>query len=252
MKYKKTDSNPNYSAPALEKGLDILELLASEDHGLTQKEIAQRLSRSVGEIFRMLSVLELRGYLFLSPLTDRYSVTMKLFEIAHRSEPVRMLTVAATPVMKQLATEVGQSCHLCVAGGDKALVIVKTSSPSDLNLSLNLGAEIGLLDSCSGLVLMAFRDEKVVREIAREIGKRVPVKELRHVREQGYASKPSKRIQGVHDISSPVFDYNGDILAALTVPYLEFLDNSHSHDIESVRMELEAAASEITRRLGGS
>lgn len=54
---------PQYTAPALEKGLDILELLAGEAEGLSQGTIAQRLGRSTAELFRMISVLERRGYL---------------------------------------------------------------------------------------------------------------------------------------------------------------------------------------------
>ena len=46
-----------YSAPALEKGLDILELLADSAPGLTQNQIATRLGRSASELFRMVEVL---------------------------------------------------------------------------------------------------------------------------------------------------------------------------------------------------
>ena len=51
-----------YRAPALSKGLDILELLASEGDGLAQGEIGRRLDRTTSEIFRMLLVLRQRGY----------------------------------------------------------------------------------------------------------------------------------------------------------------------------------------------
>jgi len=54
-----------YSAPALEKGLDILELLSEQEIGLTQVEIARSLDRTVGEIFRMLVVLQNRGFGFV-------------------------------------------------------------------------------------------------------------------------------------------------------------------------------------------
>ena len=53
-----------YSAPALEKGLDILELLSlCSGGGLSQSEIAEGLGRSKNEIFRMMVVLEERGYI---------------------------------------------------------------------------------------------------------------------------------------------------------------------------------------------
>ena len=38
------DERPKYSVPALEKGLDILELLATRSEGLTQSAIAAELS----------------------------------------------------------------------------------------------------------------------------------------------------------------------------------------------------------------
>jgi hypothetical protein len=40
----------DYSAPALEKGMDIIELLAAADSGLTVSEISQRLDRRMSEL----------------------------------------------------------------------------------------------------------------------------------------------------------------------------------------------------------
>jgi uncharacterized membrane protein len=65
------DEPRKYTAPALEKGLDILELLSRAETGLSQSEIARDLGRSVSEIFRMLVVLEERGYIALEE-ADRY------------------------------------------------------------------------------------------------------------------------------------------------------------------------------------
>ena len=79
-----TKEEKKYQAPALEKGLDIIEVLSSHASGLSQVEIARELGRSVGEIFRMLVVLCDRGYLSLDSHTDRYALTTKLFEVSHR------------------------------------------------------------------------------------------------------------------------------------------------------------------------
>ena len=70
----------NYSAPALEKGLDILELLAHQSEGLTKSQLARLLQRSVSEIFRMLLCLEGRGYI-AQVSEERYSLTLKLFQL---------------------------------------------------------------------------------------------------------------------------------------------------------------------------
>src|SRR5215217_6839370 len=51
-----------YSAPALEKGLKIIEVLAEAQEPLSTRAIAERLDRSKGEIFRMVFVLVERRY----------------------------------------------------------------------------------------------------------------------------------------------------------------------------------------------
>lgn len=53
------------SAPALEKGLDILATLCRSEQPLSQKKIAQRLGRSVGGIYRMVACLVNRDYVTL-------------------------------------------------------------------------------------------------------------------------------------------------------------------------------------------
>src|SRR5215471_4123013 len=103
-----------YSAPALEKGLDILELLARGSETLTRSEIARRLGRSVGELFRMLVCLEERGYISEVGPEERYQLTLKLFELAHQHQPLQHLLTIARPLMQQVADCTGQSCHLAM------------------------------------------------------------------------------------------------------------------------------------------
>ena len=79
-----------YRAPALDKGLDILELLAGTEEGLSQAEIAKALDRSPNEIYRMLDRLVRRDY-GRRTSADRYELTLKLFELAHASPPIRRL-----------------------------------------------------------------------------------------------------------------------------------------------------------------
>ena len=86
-----------YAAPALEKGLDILELLASVSESLTHSEIASRLGRTVTEVFRMLVCLEERGYLSRTGADERYQLTLKLFEIIHQHRPLAASDKSGAP-----------------------------------------------------------------------------------------------------------------------------------------------------------
>ena len=69
----KADLSPEdrYRAPALDKGLDILELLSEQPQVLTRAEIVKAMGRSPSEIYRMLERLVARHYVARSPEGDR-------------------------------------------------------------------------------------------------------------------------------------------------------------------------------------
>src|SRR2546428_13822068 len=90
-----------YAVPALDKGLDVIELLARETEGLTLNEIARLLGRTSSELFRMVNALCRRGYIAQQE-GDRYSLTLRLFELAHRHKPIKSLTGGAAPLMRGL------------------------------------------------------------------------------------------------------------------------------------------------------
>src|SRR6201997_5942700 len=108
----KSGAKRYYPTPALEKGLDILELFAGTPEGLTVSEAARRLNRTVSEIFRMILCLEQRGYLAQSPNKERYHLTLRLFRLAQEHPPTKRLLTEALPMMHQLAQRLRQSCHL--------------------------------------------------------------------------------------------------------------------------------------------
>src|SRR5512138_873419 len=83
-----------YAVPALDKGLDVIELLAREADGLSLNEIARALGRTSSELFRMVNGLARRGYIEQRD-GERYVLTLKLFELAHRHKPIKSLTAAA-------------------------------------------------------------------------------------------------------------------------------------------------------------
>ena len=76
----------NYKAPALDKGLDILELLSLHSDGLSQVTIASYLKKSVNEIYRMLSTLKHRKYIEFDLNTDQYKLSYKILFLSGERE----------------------------------------------------------------------------------------------------------------------------------------------------------------------
>lgn len=248
---------PVYAAPALEKGLDILELLCRSDVPLSQKEIAQRLGRSVGEIYRMVMCLVERSY--LANVDDKFQVTAKLFELAHINSPTQRLLTEATPIMQKLASDLDQSCHLTVYNQGRQIVIAKVDNPSGMGFSLRVGAELDVLVSASGRVLLAFQD-KETRElrIAESVARRPDHADtqintiLDTIKARGFESIPSVQIRGLYAVSFPILDWKGHAMAALTVPYAERIDLVQRKSIATIEASLSEAAQTLTSRIGGA
>src|SRR6201999_2839240 len=110
------EEKTSYATPALEKGLDVIELLAHRSGGLTKSEISRQLNRTVSEIFRMLLCLERRGYIAQVD-GERYALTLKLFQLVQEHPPTERLITEALPVMHRVTHEIQQSCHLGIIEG---------------------------------------------------------------------------------------------------------------------------------------
>ena len=251
----KTATKTNYATPALEKGLDILELLSHQSEGLTKSQLARSLQRSVSEIFRMLLCLERRGYI-AQVSEERYALTLKLFQLVQEHPPTERLIADALPVMKRLTFETGQSCHMGVLDGDKIVILAQVNSPTSIGFYVKLGATVDVMEAASGYVILAHQSDeersRTLTEWKRRTGKRVPANlegHLDRIRKTGYENRASYQVKGVKNISFPVCDEHGSALGALTIPYMEYSTASMAQ--KEVVVALGKAAREIDTAIGG-
>lgn len=248
-------SRRDYKVPAAEKALDILEFMAARNEDVTQTELSLGLGRSIHEIYRVIQLLEGRGYLVRTK-ADRYRLSLKLFELAHMHPPVNRLVDSALPVMRELVGNTDQSCHLVVLREATVLIVLQVESPLPMRYSVALGSHFPVLETSSGAVLLAAlppaEREGLVRRIlaSGEAGATRPEIDARlaAISELGYEMRASLAVDGCTNISLPVRDHMGATVAALTVPYLPQKRARFSR--ESVLETTRAAANEISRALG--
>ena len=245
-----------YATPALEKGLDVIELLAHQPQGLTKSEVARELNRTVSEIFRMLLCLERRGYISQVE-NERYSLTLKLFKLVQEHPPTERLIAEALPVMHRLAHQTLQSCHLAIVQGGEVVIIAQVNSLASTNFSLKLGSTVPLMDASSGYVILAHQDaahrERTLAEWrAAQTHGTAPADldvHLARIQKAGFERRESYQVRGVVNISFPVFDDRGSAMGALTVPFIQRNDGSAT--AAEVIARQRDAASEITTAIGG-
>ncbi|GAK68693.1 putative IclR family transcriptional regulator [Agrobacterium rubi TR3 = NBRC 13261] len=225
------DDSERYRAPALDKGLDIIELLASTDGGLTQVEIAKAIGKSPNEFYRMLDRLVRRGYVQRQD-GDRFFLTLKLFGLAHFHAPLRRLVSFAAPVMRDFSNKAAQACHLAVYDRGSVVVIAQQDSSTYWALSIRVGAQMSLFNTGSGHVLLAFQTnaqrEIMIAEQLRGDELSLPdglMERLEQIRASGFESMNSLQTAGIRNISAPVLTLDGTALAAITCPYITPLNS---------------------------
>ncbi|MCW9705257.1 IclR family transcriptional regulator [Fodinibius salsisoli] len=255
MAKKKKNS---YQAPALEKGLDILEHLSLEGASLSQTEIANGIGRSTNEIYRMLVSLEERGYLIREEVSGKYRLSLKLFNLSHRHSPVDEIRRVSEYPMQELSEITKQSCHLSIIYLDQLMVIYQSKSPGPISLSVEEGSLFPLLLTASGRTLLAFMDEERRQNILdrstefQEYSSKEQkdfIDSLTQIRKQGYYAKQSDVSQGVTDVVVPIGNSDTKLFASLAVSiFTTQLDDVISMD--EIISASQKTSSKILQRLG--
>ena len=250
-----TSDRKTYSAPALEKGLDLLELLAETGAPMATSAMAEALGRSRSEIFRMVSVLEDRGYIARSGAEEGFMLTPRLLELAMSNPPTRSLLDVALPVMERLSRSARQSCHLAVQSGTEMAVIARVESPDEVGFAVRIGHRRSLADSTSGRVLLAFQSDADQAECLARVAEEFAFDEaelhrdLARIRRLGYRRARSSFVSGIVDLGAPVTGaLPGPPLAALTIPYVQ--KKTGPEPMPAVIELLLRAALEISNGLG--
>lgn len=222
------NTKKKYSVPALDKALDIFEALAVAQVPQSLADLSRTLKRTPSELFRMLNTLERRAYIGRDAISEGYSLTLRLYELAHTHSPVEHLLRAATVPMQELAESIHESCHLSVLNSNFLTVIAQAESPEPIRLSVEVGFRVLPLTTTSGKVLVSALDEA---ELARLIKsdptynsmsrakRKMLTAELHDIRRAGFLIAASSRRTG-NDISCLVGNPHIGAVAALGVPLL--------------------------------
>ncbi len=231
MEYRKTDRRDKSPAPALRKGLEILELLSTEPRPLKLPLICTRLGRSRSEIMRMVQELESRGYV-VQDQSHGYTLSNKLFSLGIQRPSIKTLLEVALPVMRELSDQIWQSCHLAVLSGAQMSVIARVEAPTPVSFSTRVGHHQLVSNSSSGLTIYAYQNTLVQRRIESQLRLEIEdfdVGQLRAaaggIRQVGYNLTKSQYIKGVTDISVPILLHD-EAVAALTAPCISVRGDS--------------------------
>lgn len=220
------ESELKYRAPALEKGLDIVELLAASPRPMPPKQISEHLNRSVSELFRMIAVLEHRGYVAMAENQSGYELTNKLFSLGMSRGVSKNLLDYAIPAMRALSDEILQATHIVVASDDQVVVIGQMDAPAAPSFHIRVGYRQSIVEAPAGVVLYAFQNpmsksawRKALQPTVSDAEWARFEQQAIRARETGVLVAQSAYSESITDIACPVFSDRG-LSAAIIIPYI--------------------------------
>ncbi len=252
-----TKARQIYKAPALEKGLGILECLAASATPMTLQQLSISLGRSASEIYRMLEVLVDQGYVLRESGLHRLS--LKLFNLGVGQMAARNLLTVALPVMEEVSQRSRQALHLSVHSDRRLVVVASIPSPEPLSFGVRLGSHFPFRDDrTSARVIAAFQppalrerllDEMVEQALPGQVPRQALGERLDQLRARGYEEVTSDTVQGIVDIAFPIFGgLHAGAIASMNMPYLTQRDARMSR--AEARLLMDEAVRRISQELG--
>ncbi len=224
MKYEA----PPYRVQVLDRAIAILELLADRSTALGLAEISRQLGLNKTTAHRLLSVLEHHRFVERNGADGHYSLGSKLFELGSRAVSRLDLLQRARPFLRRLVDETGETAHLAVLRQGEVLSLANVESPRTLRTPSTVGRRSPAHCTSIGKAILAYRPEEDIDRIITTHGLRkftertitsaaALKRELRRVREQGYAVDDEEFENGLRCIGAPVRDYTGEVIGAVSV-----------------------------------
>jgi DNA-binding IclR family transcriptional regulator len=246
-----------YGAPSVKKAFAILNAISSSREGLGVSELAKTLKMAKSTVHGLMSALEELGAVMRDPLTKKYKLGFTLLEIGRSAYSQIDLKTAARPVTEDLMEKTGASIFLGILNVDHVTILDIVEARQDLNITAPVGSSIPLFAGAVGKVFLAAMDEGQASRIIK--AEKIPKftdnsiidpelyrRELKQVREKGYALDDEEYIMGVRAVASPL-EGLGQLRSAIwAVGFKASIDDSR---MNTLAVETHKAAKAISRRI---
>ncbi|MDM0075017.1 IclR family transcriptional regulator [Variovorax sp. J2P1-59] len=257
---------------SIEVGGQLLRALVHHGRPMALKDLAREAEMSPAKAhpymvsFGRLGLIEqdrTSGHYLLGPL----ALQLGLISL-QQANPVHV----ATPLIAELAQQIGQTVAIAVWGDRGATIVRIAESPAPLHVNMRHGTVFSLTNTASGRLFGAYLDASVVRQLLEEERQREqkgaaalapqrgmpPVRplpgwkdfeaQLHEVRAHGLSRSEGEILPGVSAMSAPAFDHTGAIVLAITaIGPAAIFDTQWDGEIARA---LKACAGQVSQRLG--
>jgi len=213
---------------SIDRALQVLELFSLEKPEWGVTEISKALNIYKSNVHNILTTLVERGFVIKDSKTDKYKLGIKFFELGSVVIKNMDLRKIAHPHIEKLSKEFNETVHLGVLDKGRVVSIEREESGQSLSPRIFIGKRAPLHCIAVGKAIMAYLSEDEINFIIKEKGlekftentittKEGLKNELKKIQKQGYAVDNMEHEEGVRCVASPIRDYNGKVIASMSV-----------------------------------
>lgn len=241
MSTERDSSRRNATNSTLQRGLMLLETIATAPHGMSAADLERHLEIPKPTLHRLLKQLEEQGLVVrdmegrnLLPGERLHQIAMGVLANESLKAPRRML-------LKRLAEEVGETCNLTLLDGHEVLYYERVETNWPVRIQLPPGSRLPLHCTASGKLFLALMPAGQRRNLLKHLSLEAytpytatDVEELetrlKRIADDELSVDDEEFIQGMVSVAVPVYDQAGRIQASLAIhaPRLR-------HTIDSLR-----------------
>ncbi|MBA7531714.1 Transcriptional regulator KdgR [subsurface metagenome] len=218
----------NTKAKTVEKALAIIEYLLKNEETKGITNIAKDLKINTSTVQRIVNTLHGENYLYQDSSSRKYKLGLKFLEISKNILKEIDLRRIASPYLRELRDQTGETVHLMVLDDSVGVYIDALESLQKTRVVSLIGTRDDLHCSAVGKAILAYLSDSEVERIAKIRGLRkithktitnlnLLKEELKKIRNQGYSIDDEEGEVGTRCIGAPIFRHNGQVNASISL-----------------------------------
>lgn len=223
----KSQEDNRYRIRAIDRAMTVLSAFDMECSEMSIGEIAQRVGIPKSTVHRIVMSLGEWNVIEQNPVSGKYALGLKLFELGSVVLSQMNLRKEALPFLKRLSDEVGMTVHLVVRDGSHAIYIEKIEPPESIVHYSRVGKRLPLYCTAVGKVLLAdLNREKIEGLLGYDLPSKTPnaltdidelINYLKKVQADGYAIDNEELELGLKCLGCPLFNHLGRVAGAISL-----------------------------------
>lgn len=233
MKPPETSSTQNGHTPkrliqSIKRSTDILELFLKEKKPLGITDFSQRLLLSKNTIQGIVNTLVELNYLERDQNSKKYRLGSMLFRLGIvYAENIDFITNSKV-WLERLCYKFNTPVNVGILSYDKVIIVARFDPGTGYTTPPRTGSFAPALNTSLGKILYAFMDQEKLLEIIHSsnfesftkksiTSPDVFLKEIEQARKDTVSFDNEEVLQGIACIAGPIFNHNGEVLAAFSV-----------------------------------